>query len=93
MGRKSNTELMFEFVQDYLDGHTERMFFDLDFNHYFIKYYPAMERHNPDMAECFAYYLSEQGIDVSDGLSDDQHKKLIRSQWEKFSEALEDDLW
>lgn len=93
MGRKSNTELMFEFVQEYISGDMPRMFFDLDFDHYFIKYYPAMERQNPDMAGCFAYYLSEQGVDVSDGLSDTEHKKLIRKQWKEFSAALQDGIW
>lgn len=93
MGRKSNTELMFAFVQEYLNGDMPRIFFDVDFDHYFIKYYLAMERQNPDMAGCFAYYLSEQGVDVSDGLSDDRHKKLIRKQWKKFSAALDDGMW
>jgi hypothetical protein len=93
MGRKSNAQKMFDFVQEYLNGEMERMFFDLDFDHYFIEYYPAMERQNPDMAGCFAYYLSEQGIDVSEGLSDDQHKKLIQRQWLKFSVTLQDGFW
>ena len=93
MARKSYTELMFEFVQEYISGDMPRMFFDLDFDHYFIKYYPAMERLNPDMAGCFAYYLSEHGVDVSEGLSDAQHKNLIRRQWKKFSAALKDGLW
>lgn len=92
-GRKSNAELMFAFVQEYLDGQMSRMSFDLDFDHYLIQYYPAMERLNPDMAGCFAYYLSEQGIDVSDGLSDTQHKQLIRKQWKEFTAALSDGLW
>ncbi len=92
MGRKSNAELMFEFVQKYIDGDMPRLFFDLDFDHYFIKYYPALERLNPDMAGCFAYYVSEQGVDVSNGLSDAQHKKLIRRQWKKFTSALDDGL-
>lgn len=93
LGRKSNTQLMFEFVQDYLDGPMPRMFFDLDFDHYFIKYYPAMERQNPDMAGCFAYYLSEQGEDISAELTDAQHKKLIRKQWKKFAAVLRDGMW
>ncbi|MFP3154963.1 hypothetical protein LQZ18_11180 [Lachnospiraceae bacterium ZAX-1] len=93
MARKSNAELMFQFVQDYLDGNMPRMFFDLDFDHYFIQYYLAMERQDSDMAQCFAYYLSEQGIDMSDGLSDAQHKKLIKSQWKKFTAALHSGMW
>ncbi len=89
MPRKSNTQLMFEFVQEYLNGNMERMFFDLDFNHYLIQYYPAMERQNPEMAECFAFYISECGVDASDGLSDTEHKKLIRKQWKEFTGAME----
>ena len=92
MGRKSHSQLMFEFVLEYLDGHMPRMFFDADFNHYFIKYYPAMERQDPDMAGCFAFYLSEQGIDVADHLSDEQHKKLIKRQWKKFTKAMSDGI-
>ncbi len=57
-----------------------------------IQYYPAMQRKDPEMAECFAYYLSEQGVDVSEGLSDAQHKKLIRRQWNQFMDAIEDGL-
>lgn len=93
MPRKSNTQLMFDFVKDYLDGNMQRMFFDLDFDYYFIQYYPAMQRKDPEMAECFAYYLSEQGVDISDGLSDSQHKKLIRRQWKQFNDALDDGLF
>ena len=59
MPRKSNTQLMFDFVLEYIDGDMERMFFDMDFNHYLIKYYPAMERQDSEMAECFAFYLAE----------------------------------
>ena len=89
MARKSNTQLMFEFVQEYLDGHMSRISFDLDFNHYLIKYYPAMERQDSDMAECFAYYLSEQGVDVAGSLSDEQHKTLIKKQWKQFTQAVD----
>ncbi len=92
MARKSNTQLMFDFVLEYLDGDMERMLFDLDFNHYLIKYYPAMERQNTEMAECFVFYLAERGLDVSDHLSDEQHKELIRRQWELFNEGMNDEI-
>ncbi len=93
MPRKSNTQLMFDFVLEYIGGVMERMFFDMDFNHYFIKYYPAMERQDSEMAECFAFYLAEQGVDVSNHLSDDQHKKLIRRQWDQFNAAIKDGIF
>jgi len=86
-------ELMLDYVEDYLRGDTERIFFDLDFHYYLKKYYPAMERNNPYMADCFFYYLCEEGVNVSEGLSDAQHKKLIRGQWKKFTDTFSDGMW
>lgn len=93
MPRKSSIKFMISYVQDYLDGETERMFFDMDFNHYLIEHYPRMEQENPDQAECFAYYLSEEGIDRCDGLSNSEHKKLIQRQFDEFQAAMRDGLY
>ncbi len=93
MARKSNTQLMFDFVTEYVDGDMERIFFDLDFNHYLIKYYPAMERQDAEMAECFVFYLAERGVDVSENLSDVQHKQLIQRQWDQFNDAINDGMF
>jgi len=84
---------MMNFVQEYLDGDMDRLGFDLDFDHYLIENYPKMERENRDVAECFYFYLSEEGIDQSDDLDDAPHKKLIREQWDKFQSALQDGLY
>ena len=84
---------MMEYVQDYLNGDTERLIFDLDFNYYLAENYPAMERKDPDMADCFVFYLSEDGVAKTEGLSDAQHKKLIRKQFKAFTDALADGLW
>jgi hypothetical protein len=83
---------MIAYVEDYLRGDTERLFFDLDFHYYLRMYYPAMERRNPYLADCFVYYLCEEGVDLAENLSDDEHKCLIRRQFEKFSDALRDGL-
>jgi len=69
---------MMAFVQEYLDGKRSRLDFDLDFNHYLIKHYAKMERENPDLAECFNFYLAEDGFDLTEGLTDDQHRRLIQ---------------
>ena len=90
MPRKSASKLMMEFVQDYIDGTNERLDFDLDFYYRLKQYYPKMERENPDMAECFLFYLAEQGFDKSQGLSDAKHKKLIREQFGEFLSAMRD---
>lgn len=90
MAKKSGTEFMIEFVQDYLDGSTDRLGWDLDFCHYLMKHYPKMERENSELAECFNFYLAEQGFDEGVGLSDTEHKLLIQRQFDKFNEALRD---
>ena len=90
MPRKSGTEFMMDFVREYLDGEMDRLGFDLDFNHYLIKYYPTMERKNRRLAECFNFYLAEQGFDQALSLSDIEHKKLIRKQWIGFNKSMQD---
>ena len=84
---------MMKFVQEYLDGERNRMDFDLDFNHYLITYYPKMERENRDLAECFNFYLAEEGFDRAGGLSDAQHKKLIKKQFSEFEAAMHDGIY
>ncbi|CCO07742.1 hypothetical protein [Desulforamulus hydrothermalis] len=88
MSRGSATKFMMTFVQEYLDGKRSRLDFDLDFNHCLIKHYAKMERENPDLAECFNYYLAEEGFDQAVGLSDDRHRRLIQKQFNKFKAAL-----
>lgn len=81
---------MLTYVEDYLRGVTERMFFDLDFHYYLRMYYPPMERNNPYLADGFVYYLCEGGVDLAEALSDDEHKRLIRRQFKNFTDALRD---
>jgi len=90
MPRKSASKFMIEFVQEYLDGETERLFFDLDFNYYLNENYQKMEREDPDFAECFVFYIAELGFDKSHGLPDAEHKKLIRRQFNEFMAAKRD---
>jgi len=91
-GRKTGFAFMFAFVEDYLSGEADRLTFDLDFNHYLMEHYPRMERKNAELAECFVFYLAEQGHDVAQGLSDAAHKKLIRKQYNEFVAAMNDGL-
>jgi len=90
MPRNTATEFMMNFVQSYLNDERSRLDFDLDFSHYLIKYYAKMERENRDLAECFNFYLAEEGFDQAEGLSNDQHKKLIQKQFNEFKAALRD---
>ena len=90
MPRKSGTDFMLDFVQEYLNGDMDRMDFDLDFNYYLIKHYPSMERANRDLADCFYFYLAEEGFDQAISLDDVKHKKMIQQQWDKFNSAMKD---
>ncbi|MDR0326365.1 MAG: hypothetical protein LBI19_09760 [Oscillospiraceae bacterium] len=92
MPKKHGAEFMMEFVEAYLDGEKNRLDWDLDFNHYLIEHYPKMEHDNSQMAGCFSYFLSEQGFDKGEGLSDTDHKELINRQYEKFKAAMHDFL-
>ena len=84
---------MMEFVQEYLDGERSRLDFDLDFIHYLIENYRKMERENMELAECFNFYLAEEGFDRAKGLSDTAHKKLIKKQYSEFKAAMEDGIF
>jgi len=90
MQKNTASEFMMTFVQEYLDGKRSRLDFDLDFSHYLMKHYAKMDRENPDLAECFNFYLAEEGFDHAEGLSDDRHRKLIQKQFNKFKAALRD---
>jgi len=83
---------MIGFVQDYLDGTSGRLDFDLDFYYHLNQNYAKMERANPDLADCFLFYLAEQGYDKAQGLTDDGHKKLIRRQLDEFMSAMRDGI-
>ena len=88
--QNTTSEFMMTFVQEYLDGKRSRLDFDLDFSHYLMKHYTKMERENPDLAECFNFYLAEAAFHQAEGLSDDRHRKLIQKQLNKFKAVLRD---
>ena len=92
MPRKSALERMIAFVQEYLNGEMDRMDFDLDFDSILTENYPIMERANRDIAECFVFYLAEEGSDLAVSLDDKEHKKLIRKQFNEFKAAMRDGL-
>jgi hypothetical protein len=90
MAKQRATDFMMSFVQDYLGGKTNRMGFDLDFNYYLMQNYRKMEREDPDMAEAFNFCLAENGSDLCAGLSDGEHKKLIRRQFRELKAIARD---
>ena len=85
-----STDFLIGFVRDYLSGENSRLDFDLDYDHYVIEHFPRMERENPELAECFAFYLAGEEIDRARDLSDSECKKLVRRQFNKFMAAWKD---
>jgi len=83
---------MMDFVQEYLGGARSRLDFDLDFSHYLTQNYNKLEREVGELADCFQFYLVEEGIDQSYGLSDAQHKRLIKKQFAEFMSAMHDGI-
>lgn len=90
MPKKTASQIMIDYVKSYLDGDIERWVFDLDFNHNLIENYKKMERSNPALADCFYMCFAEEGVDMADGLSDREHKKLIRKQFKEFTDIMND---
>lgn len=86
-------DFMVQYVKDYIDSDTGPMSFDMDFAHFLGENHPAMERKNQDAAEGLVFYLFEDGVETADGLTDAQHKRLIRKQFKAFIEALADGMW
>lgn len=90
--QKSGLAFMMEFVQKYLDGTLSRLDFDLDFNDHLKQHFRKMERETGELADCFAFYLAEEGYDMAQDLSDADHKKLIRKQFKEFKAAMSDGI-
>ena len=90
MAKQPATDFMMSYVQDYLDGKTDRMSFDLDFSYQLMRNYRKMEREDTDMAEAFNFCLAENGFDLCAGLSDGEHKKLIRRQLKELKAIARD---
>ena len=93
MAAKSGMKFMTGFVREYLYGTLERLDWDCDFNHYLIKHYPKMDREDRDLAECFNFYLAEQGFDLAGDLPDNEHRKFIHEQFAKFEDIRENGFW
>ena len=92
MPKMDSFEFIIDFVQRYVDGEMNRLNFDLDFHSYMMRNYSKMERKYGQLADCFSFYLLEEGYDQSELLTDAEHKKLIRKQFKEFKSAMQDGI-
>lgn len=80
-----------DYVKQYLDGKTQR--YELDFNYHLINRYQKMHCENCEYAEFINYYIAENGFDKGDALSDNEFKKLIKRQYYKVQNIINDDIY
>jgi len=90
--KMTNTKYMIDYVKDFIEGRIERWEFDLDYSAHMIERYPKMEREDPQLADCFACYIDEQGFEEGQSLPDDKYKKLIKMRFEQFMSVFEDGI-
>ncbi len=95
-GRKiklgKNINYMMGLVEDFISGKTPRYIFELDFQTEIMNYYKKMAREDRELAEYFYDMISAEGVDAGDKLSDAEFKELIRSQYKKVKNAMDDGL-
>ncbi|MDR0796956.1 MAG: hypothetical protein LBE79_13060 [Tannerella sp.] len=91
--KKPNIDFMMEYVEDYISGRMERMFFDMDIHYHIINRWDKMELEDRDIADSFNYYICECGADVGDDLSDAKYKQLIKRQYKKLTTLIEEGFW
>ena len=82
-----NINFMKSFVEDFIEGRIDRLDFDLDFSYHVIRRYDKMYRENPNFAIAFAFYVSEQGFDLGEGMPGDEYLELIADQYSKLLAA------
>lgn len=85
-----NIDFMMEKVKAYLSGETPRYIFELDFQTEILARYKKMVRENREYAELFYDLISEAGVDVGDGLSDAEFKRLIRRQYNEVKSIADE---
>ena len=81
-----NTIFMLDFIKKIINGELSRLDWNLDFNFYFIEYYPKMCAENLDLAEDFALYFSDLH-DESFSLTDKQLIAKLKSNYKKISNS------
>ena len=93
MKRKmTSTNYMIDYVKDFIEGRMERWEFDMDYSAYMIEHYPKMECENPQLADCFVWYIDKRGFEKGQDLPDDKYKMLIKRRFEQFMSVFDDGI-
>lgn len=85
--RKTNIRWMMRFIKKVIDGETDRLTFDLDFNYHLIQRYDKMFDEDPEAAEVFALNIGDL-CDRADEYSDDELREELMENYELIEEIL-----
>ncbi|NLM58161.1 MAG: hypothetical protein GX194_03375 [Clostridium sp.] len=80
-----HTKFMINFISDFINGKTERYFFDMDYSAYVIEHFPYMELEDSELADRFADTVDctyERGNAL--GLSDEEFRQAIAHAFDKW---------
>jgi hypothetical protein len=89
----ANIDFMMNMVKEYLSGKMPRYIFELDFQTEILERYRKMVREDREYAELFYDLISEGGVDLGDGLSDAEFKRLIRRQYNEVKSIVRDGFY
>jgi len=82
----TNINFMMNLVDSYISGKITRTDFELDFRSELSARYKKMAREDREYAEVFYEWLSDDGVDSGDGLSDAAFKRLIKHQYNEVKD-------
>ena len=85
--RKTNIRWMMRFIKEIIDGESDRLNFDLDFNYHLIQRYDKMYDEDPKAAEVFAERVGDL-CDRTDELSDDELRDELMDAYELIEDIL-----
>jgi hypothetical protein len=84
----TNINFMMNLVNSYISGEIPRHIFELDFQSELLSRYKKRVREDREYAEVFYEWLSEDGVDSGDGLSDAAFKRLIKKQYDDVKDIV-----
>ena len=78
---------MMRFIKEIIDGESDRLNFDLDFNYHLIQRYDKMYDEDSESAEVFAERVGDL-CDRTDELSDDELRDELMDAYELIEDIL-----
>ena len=92
MGAKytPNIDFMKSLAQKFLDGEIDRRSFDLEFDYNLMARFAKMRQEDRSIADAFAFFISEMGVDTGRNLSDETYRDLLSKQYAEFLDSVDE---